>query len=259
MLGEEEKEQKENEKNSGECETYYAHFTGKQKRYLAVRSVFDRILAVLAIILLSPLLLIICIAQKISAPGEPIFFLQKRVGQNARYFNIIKFRTMKSTAPRNIATGELENPDMYISRLGRFLRETSMDELPQLFNVVRNEMSIIGPRPLVYTEQEIHLLRRWYGIYQVKPGITGWAQINGRDTVNVCDKLFYDCVYVQNVGLRLDAKVLLKSIPVVLGHKGIVDGKVDQRPQLENIVLLRENKIVYNKTENKKEMDKVAL
>lgn len=127
---------------------YYVHLTQKQKRYLAVRSVIDRVLAALALILLSPLFLVVSIAQKISAPDEPIFFLQKRVGKGAHCFNIIKFRTMKSSAPKNVATGDLESPEMYISRLGRFLRDTSIDELPQLMNVVKGEMSLIGPRPL---------------------------------------------------------------------------------------------------------------
>ena len=145
---------------------YYVHLTRKQKKYLAVRSIIDRILAVLALVLLSPLFLVVSLAQKISAPDEPIFFLQKRVGKGAHCFNIIKFRTMKSSAPKNVATGDLESPETYISQLGRFLRDTSIDELPQLANVVRGEMSLIGPRPLVYTEREIRFLRRWYGVYQ---------------------------------------------------------------------------------------------
>ena len=218
--------------------SFYVHLTQKQNRYLAVRSVIDRVLAALALILLSPLFLGVSIAQKISAPDEPIFFLQKRVGKGAHCFNIIKFRTMKSSAPKNVATGDLESPETYISRLGRFLRDTSIDELPQLANVVR------GARPLVYTEREIRFLRRWYGVYQVTPGITGWAQINGRDTVDVYDKVYYDREYVQNVGLKFDLKVIWKSIQVVLGRKGVVDGKIDPEFRKESIVLLRESKVV---------------
>lgn len=191
----------------------------------------------------------VSIAQKVSAPDEPIFFLQKRVGKGAHCFNIIKFRTMKSSAPKNVATGDLENPQMYISKVGRFLRDTSIDELPQLANVVRGEMSLIGPRPLVYTEREIRFLRRWYGVYQVTPGITGWAQINGRDTVEVYDKVYYDREYVQNVSLKFDLKVIWKSIQVVLGRKGVVDGKIDPEFRRESIVLLRESKVV-EKSEN---------
>ena len=223
---------------------YYVHLTRKQKKYLAVRSVIDRILAVLALVLLSPLFLAVSIAQKVSAPDEPIFFLQKRVGKGAHCFNIIKFRTMKSSAPKNVATGDLENPQMYISKVGRFLRDTSIDELPQLANVVRGEMSLIGPRPLVYTEREIRFLRRWYGVYQVTPGIPGWAQINGRDTVDVYDKVYYDREYVQNVSLKFDLKVIWKSIQVVLGRKGVVDGKIDPEFRRESIVLLMESEKV---------------
>lgn len=226
---------------------YYVRMTDKQKRYLVVRSVIDRILAGIALVILSPLFLVVSIAQKISAPDEPVFFLQKRVGKNAHCFNIIKFRTMKSSAPKNVATGDLADPQIYISRLGRFLRDTSIDELPQLANVVKGEMSLIGPRPLVYTEREIRFLRRWYGVYQVTPGITGWAQVNGRDTVDIYDKVYYDREYVQNVSLKFDLKVIWKSVLVVLGRKGVVDGKVDPEFRKESIVLLRESQLVQNR------------
>lgn len=226
---------------------YYVRMTDKQKHYLVVRSVIDRILAGIALVILSPLFLIVSIAQKISAPDEPVFFLQKRVGRNAHCFNIIKFRTMKSSAPKNVATGDLADPQIYISRLGRFLRDTSIDELPQLVNVVNGDMSLIGPRPLVYTEREIRFLRRWYGVYQVTPGITGWAQVNGRDTVDIYDKVYYDREYVQNVSLKFDLKVIWKSVLVVLGRKGVVDGKVDPEFRQESIVLLRESQLVQNR------------
>lgn len=226
---------------------YYVQMTDKQKHYLVVRSVIDRILAGIALVILSPLFLIVSIAQKISAPDEPIFFLQKRVGKNAHCFNIIKFRTMKSSAPKNVATGDLDDPQIYISRLGRFLRDTSIDELPQLVNVVNGDMSLIGPRPLVYTEREIRFLRRWYGVYQVTPGITGWAQVNGRDTVDIYDKVYYDREYVQNVSLKFDLKVIWKSVLVVLGRKGVVDEKVDPEFRKESIVLLRESQLVQNR------------
>lgn len=226
---------------------YYVRMTDKQKRYLVVRSVIDRILAGIALVILSPLFLVVSIAQKISAPDEPVFFVQKRVGKNAHCFNIIKFRTMKSSAPKNVATGDLADPQIYISRLGRFLRDTSIDELPQLVNVVNGDMSLIGPRPLVYTEREIRFLRRWYGVYQVTPGITGWAQVNGRDTVDIYDKVYYDREYVQNVSLKFDLKVIWKSVLVVLGRKGVVDGKVDPEFRKESIVLLRESQLVQNR------------
>ena len=131
---------------------------------------------------------------------------------------------------------------MYQS-LGAFCG-TSIDELPQLINVLRGEMSLIGPRPLVYTEREIRFLRRWYGVYQVMPGITGWAQVNGRDTVDIYDKVYYDREYVQNVSLAFDLKVIWRSIQVVLGRKDVVDGKIDPEFQRESIVLLRESRLV---------------
>lgn len=224
-----------------------------QKRYLKIRGILERLLAVLALILLSPLFLAVSIAQKMSAPDEPVFFKQKRVGKNAHCFNIVKFRTMKSSAPKNVATGDLESPERYISKLGRFLRDTSIDELPQLINVARGEMGLIGPRPLVYTERQIRFLRRWYGIYQVKPGITGWAQVNGRDTVDVYDKVFYDREYVQKVSLLFDIKIILKSVAVVLGHCGVVDGKIDPQIRRESIVLLRESEL--RKEASRAEMD----
>ena len=166
---------------------YYVHLTRKQKKYLAVRSVIDRILAVLALVLLSPLFLAVSIAQKVSAPDEPIFFLQKRVGKGAHCFNIIKFRTMKSSAPKNVATGDLENPQMYISKVGRFLRDTSIDELPQLFNILIGDMSLVGPRPErpQYVEKFKEEIPRYMIKHQVRPGLTGWAQIHGRDELEI--------------------------------------------------------------------------
>ena len=202
---------------------FYVHLTQKQKRYLAVRSVIDRILAVLALVLLSPLFLAVSIAQKVSAPDEPIFFLQKRVGKGAHCFNIIKFRTMKSSAPKNVATGDLESPETYISRLGRFLRDTSIDELPQFINVVRGEMSLIGPRPLVYTEREIRFLRRWYGVYQVTPGITGWAQVHGRKGVEWHERIKMNVWYTQHVSLALDIKILFMTVFKVLRNEDNVN------------------------------------
>ena len=210
---------------------YYVHLNRKQKKYLAVRSVIDRVLAALALILLSPLFLGVSIAQKISAPDEPIFFLQKRVGKGAHCFNIIKFRTMKSSAPKNVATGDLENPQMYISKVGRFLRDTSIDELPQLANVVRGEMSLIGPRPLVYTEREIRFLRRWYGVYQVTPGITGWAQVNGRDCLSDEEKAEYDREYIERRSLLFDTKIFFRTIWVVLTGKDVVEGGMNHKEE----------------------------
>lgn len=199
--------------------------TPQQCRYLKFKRVFDTITAFVGLIILLVPFLIIAILQKISSPHEPVFFLQKRIGKDGHCFHIIKFRTMKTTAPKNVATGELENAETYISRLGGWLRRLSLDELPQLINVLKGDMSLVGPRPLVYTESEIRYLRRYYGVYAVRPGITGWAQVNGRDTVDMIDKVAYDRVYVRNVCFRFDWLILLRTVWCVLLQTGIVEGK----------------------------------
>lgn len=205
---------------------YYVKLTKRQKIYLKFKFVVDVIVSAIALIVLSPLLLLICIIQKIDCPHEPIFFVQKRVGLNGKAYNVVKFRTLKSSAPKNVATADLTNAEEYTTRFSKFLRRSSIDELPQLLMVCCTfKMSLVGPRPLVYTEREIHFLRKWYGIYQVRPGITGWAQVNGRDTVSTYDKVRYDREYLQKVSLWFDLKILWKSVFVVLSRAGIVDGK----------------------------------
>ena len=198
---------------------YYVHLTRKQKRYLAARSVIDRILAALALVLLSPLFLAVSIAQKVSAPDEPIFFLQKRVGKGAHCFNIIKFRTMKSSAPKNVATGDLENPQMYISKVGRFLRDTSIDELPQLWNILKGDMSIVGPRPALPREVE------QYGDYEkqrlyVTPGLSCYWQIAPhRNDLSFEEWMDLDVKYVKERSFWVDWKIIFKTFKVcLLGH-----------------------------------------
>ena len=198
--------------------------TQKQKKYLRWKRLLDTIIASFALVVLAIPFAVIAILQKLNSPKEPIFFRQKRVGQNSRVFYIIKFRTMKSTAPKYSSTGELENAEEYISKLGRFLRDTSIDELPQLFNVVFGDMSLIGPRPLIRHERNVHYLRRYYGVDQLKPGIAGWAQINGRDLLNDYDKVFYDREYLKNVSIAFDMKVFLGSVLKVIGRHDIHEG-----------------------------------
>ena len=155
---------------------------------------------------------------------------------------------MKRTKTKNVATGDLADPQIYISRLGRFLRDTSIDELPQLVNVVNGDMSLIGPRPLVYTEREIRFLRRWYGVYQVTPGITGWAQVPFLVKESFYNNFYNDRKKVPNRRMeKFDLKVIWKSVLVVLGRKGVVDGKVDPEFRQESIVLLRESQLVQNR------------
>lgn len=205
---------------------YYVKLTKRQKAYLKFKFVADIIISVIALIVLLPLLLLVCILQKIDCPYEPVFFVQKRVGLNGKAYNVIKFRTLKSSAPKNVATANLTDPEEYITRFSRFLRRSSIDELPQLLMVCCTfKMGLVGPRPLVYTEREIHFLRKWYGIYQIRPGITGWAQVNGRDTVSTYDKVRYDREYLEKMSLWFDLKILWKSVFVVLSRAGVVDGQ----------------------------------
>ena len=198
--------------------------TDAQQRYLRQKRCFDVVIAAMALVVLAIPFMVVALLQKLSSPTEPVFFRQKRVGQDSHVFYITKFRTMKSTAPKYSATGELQNADAYISKLGRFLRDTSIDELPQLFNVLTGDMSLIGPRPLIRQERSVHFLRRYYGVDQLKPGITGWAQINGRDMLNDYDKVFYDREYLKNVSMAFDAKVFFDSVLKALGRKDIQEG-----------------------------------
>lgn len=199
--------------------------TKKQEKYVKYKRVVDLIISTAGLFCLSIPFLMIIIAQKIDNPNEPVFFLQERIGKDNVPFKIIKFRTMNSTAPHNTATNNLENAEAYMTRFNKFLRKTSIDELPQLINVFKGEMSLIGPRPLIVDEQPIQYLREYYGVYSVRPGITGVAQVNGRDEVNDLDKIRYDRAYVKNICFGLDCDVILKSVAYVLHRKGIIEGK----------------------------------
>lgn len=156
-------------------------------------------------------------------PGK-IFFTQKRVGRNGSLFYIYKFRTMRSDTPAYLSTAQLKNPDQYLTRLGRILRQLSIDELPQLINVIRGDMSLIGPRPLIPEEEDIHSLRMRNNVYCIRPGITGLAQINGRDLTSPEDKVYWDTLYVRDCSLLLDLKILFSTIPQILTGKGVVEG-----------------------------------
>lgn len=200
--------------------------TEKQKRYMKIKRFFDIAMSGLALLVLILPFAVIAAVQKISSPHEPVFFRQMRVGQNGHVFYITKFRTMKSCAPKYSSTNDLQNAEQYISKVGRFLRSTSIDELPQLYNVLKGDMSIIGPRPLIRQERSVHYLRKYYGIDQLKPGITGWAQINGRDLLNDCDKVFFDREYLKQMSACFDIKVLFGTIHKVLRRKDIHEGKI---------------------------------
>lgn len=200
-----------------------------QKQYLVFKRVMDFIISLLALIVLFIPFIIISILLKISSPLEPVFFLQERVGLNGKIFKIIKFRSMKSYAPHEVATQDLEHPEEYLSRIGKVLRRYSIDELPQFFNVLVGDMSFIGPRPLIVSEHRAHYLRLMYGCYQVRPGIIGLAQVNGRDTLDDYKKVKYDYAYVKNLCIRGDLMIFLKSIGYVAKHEDIIEGKTNDK------------------------------
>ena len=188
-----------------------------------IKRPLDFILSLAGIIVLSPVLLVIVICIKVSSPG-PIFFKQKRVGIHKTHFNILKFRTMRIDTPKDVPTHLLENPDQYITGIGKFLRKTSLDELPQLFNILKGDMAVIGPRPALWNQYDLIAERDRYGANDILPGLTGWAQINGRDELEIDVKARLDGEYVQKMSFLLDCKCFFGTITSVLHHDGVVEG-----------------------------------
>lgn len=195
--------------------------------YLKVKRLFDFILALIGLILLSPLFLIIIIAIKLDSKG-PVFFKQKRVGLNKTHFNILKFRTMRIDTPKDMPTHLLKNPEQYITKVGKFLRKTSLDELPQILNIIAGSMAIVGPRPALWNQYDLIAERDKYGANNIRPGLTGWAQINGRDTVSIEDKARYDGDYVENLGVKMDSKCFFGTVISVLKRDGVLEGGVKE-------------------------------
>ncbi|MEI6577970.1 MAG: sugar transferase [Eubacteriales bacterium] len=187
-----------------------------------MKRILDIFFSAIAIFFLSPLLLALSIVVLID-DGFPVIFKQDRVGKDSKHFKIRKFRTMKK-GTRNAPTAKLEEAEECITHSGRFLRRTSLDELLQLLNIFDGTMSFIGPRPLIPEEKEIHVLREKYGVYKVRPGMTGWAQINGRDSLTDEEKAKYDKEYVEKHNLLFDAKILFKTFSTVLKGEDIVEG-----------------------------------
>lgn len=183
----------------------------------------DVILSLLALICLSPVYLIVALAVKLSSPG-PVLFRQKRVGRGGRLFTIYKFRTMRTDTPRDTATHLLRDPSRYITRVGAFLRRSSLDELPQFFNVLKGDMSIVGPRPALYNQYDLIAAREKAGVNAVRPGITGLAQISGRDELPIPVKVRYDREYVENLSLNMDARCFFGTIISVLHAEGVREG-----------------------------------
>lgn len=187
------------------------------------KRVIDVVLALLGLIILSPVFLVVIIAIKLDSKG-PIFFKQKRVGKNKKLFHIYKFRTMKVGTPSDAPTHLLENPDYFITKVGKFLRKTSVDELPQLINILKGEMSVIGPRPALWNQFDLIEERDKYGANDVPAGITGWAQINGRDELEIDVKAKLDGEYVEKLGVIMDIKCFFGTIFSVLKSDGVVEG-----------------------------------
>ena len=197
--------------------------TNQGRFYLTVKRLLDFVLSLIGIVVLMPVFIIIGILIKVDSRG-PVIFKQKRYGKNKEPFYIYKFRTMASDAPQNVATKDLNDSKKYITKIGAFLRRTSLDELPQLFNILLGQMTIVGPRPVVLKEENLIIARDLYGANDIKPGITGWAQINGRDLLSIEEKAKLDGYYVENMGFKMDIKCFFKTVKYVLKGEGILEG-----------------------------------
>ncbi|QNO13422.1 sugar transferase [Alkalicella caledoniensis] len=217
--------------------------------YLNYNPVFKRLLDILlsltSLLFFWPLFIIIAILIRIDSKG-PIIFRQKRYGQDKNHFYILKFRTMCMETPSDMPTHKLDNPDACITRVGKILRKTSLDELPQLLNILKGEMSIIGPRPVVLCEHDVIRERDKYGANDIKPGITGWAQINGRDELSAYEKAKFDGEYTSQVSFYNDFKIFLKTIFYVIKREGVREGSQDITSPQPNMQL------IVNKPLNKK-------
>jgi O-antigen biosynthesis protein WbqP len=191
--------------------------------YWKLKRVIDIILSLSGLIILSPVFLILILAIKLDSKG-PVLFKQKRVGINKSHINILKFRTMRIDTPKDTPTHLLENSDQWITKVGKFLRKTSLDELPQIINIFKGEMSIIGPRPALWNQYDLIEERDKYGANDVPVGLTGWAQINGRDELPIEVKAKLDGEYVEKIGLMMDVKCFFGTIFSVLKSDGVVEG-----------------------------------
>lgn len=187
-----------------------------------MKRAFDIVFSLLGIVLAAPLMLAVALLVYLD-DGRPVLYKQERVGLRGELFNIRKFRTMKYGTP-NVPTAMLQESDACITRFGRFIRGFSLDEIVQLFNILEGTMSFVGPRPLIPSEKEIHELRAQFGVYAVRPGMTGLAQINGRDNLSIEQKAAYDKEYVENRTMALDIKILFRTVYNVLARKGVVEG-----------------------------------
>ena len=199
--------------------------SARKKNYLKTKSMVDMILGSVGMVVLSPVFLAIAAAIKLEdGLRAPVFFSQKRVGVHKSYFKLYKFRSMRLDTPHDIPTHLLDNPEQYITKVGRFLRKSSLDELPQLYNIARGDMAVVGPRPALWNQTDLIAERDKYGANDVKPGLTGWAQINGRDELEIPVKARLDGEYVQNLSFLFDCRCFFGTIGKVLKHDGVVEG-----------------------------------
>lgn len=188
-----------------------------------MKRLFDFVMSLIGIIVLSPIILIVALAVKLTSPG-PMLFKQRRIGKNNDEFQIYKFRTMRIDTP-NVPTHLLENPEQWITPVGKFLRKTSLDELPQLFNILKGEMSIVGPRPALYNQIDLKEMRTEAGVHKLVPGLTGWAQINGRDEIPLSLKVKLDKEYLEKKNFFFDIKIIFMTVLSVLKSEGVQEGK----------------------------------
>lgn len=191
--------------------------------YFWFKRFYDTVLSFIGLIVLSPLLLVLVILIKLDSKG-PILFRQKRIGRNKKHFYILKFRTMRIDTPKDTPTHMLENPEQWITKVGKFLRKTSLDEIPQIINIIKGDMSIIGPRPALWNQYDLIEERDKYNVHKLYPGLTGYAQINGRDELPIPDKAKLDGYYFEHISLWLDIKIFFGTIVSIFKSDGVVEG-----------------------------------
>ena len=196
--------------------------------YSHIKPALDRFFAAVLLIVLSPLMLLAALSVRLSSKG-PVFFVQERAGLRRRSFNIYKFRTMYTSAPKDLPTHLLQNAGSFITPVGRFLRASSLDELPQLINILKGEMSFVGPRPALQSQTDLLSARDFCGANDVLPGLTGWAQINGRDELPIPVKVAYDAEYVRRMSFAFDLKCIVGTFTAVLTHRGVQEGASEEK------------------------------
>lgn len=197
------------------------------KKYIIIKNVLDFILSLLALIVLFPFFCIFAIIIKLESKG-PVFFKQKRIGKDKKKFYIYKFRTMRTDTPKDMPTHMLKNADSYITKSGKIFRKTSIDELPQIINILKGQMSIIGPRPALWNQEDLIEERDKYNANSIRPGLTGWAQVNGRDELEIPIKAKFDGEYVEKMSFLFDIKIFFKTIIKVFKHDGVVEGEKEK-------------------------------